>query len=137
MTTSAIETEGSSGRSERRVSHLLPITAARRSSRAPTSGESEGPQDKPVPIGRDAIALAARTLRRYEMPSEEIGAVLGADNPELVRRYMELHRERLEERLVDQLRALAALERFLVRAMFSPGRDHGDTRMAIHEQEGS
>jgi len=88
--------------------------AATRSSRAPTSGGSERPQDKPIPIGRDAIAWAARALRCYEMPPDEISAVLGADNPELVRRYMELHRERLEERLADQLRALIGLERLLV-----------------------
>jgi hypothetical protein len=43
----------------------------------------------------------------------------GADNPELVRRYMELHRERLQEQLVDRLRALAGLERFLLHAILS------------------
>jgi hypothetical protein len=71
------------------------------------------------PTGRDAIAGAARALRRYELPPEEISAVLGADDPELVRRYMELHRERLEERLLDRLRALASLERVLVQAILT------------------
>jgi hypothetical protein len=46
--------------------------------RAPTSGGSGGPGDEPIPIGRDAIAWAARDLPRYEMPRDEISAVLGA-----------------------------------------------------------
>jgi len=40
--------------------------------------------------------------------------VIDADDPELVRRHMELHREWLEERLADELRTLADLERFLI-----------------------
>jgi hypothetical protein len=135
MTTSAIETEASSGRSERRVIPLPPISAARRSSGAPASRGSEGPQDERIPIGRDAIAWAAPALRQYEMPPNEISAVLGADNPELVRRYMELHRERLEERLADRLRALAGLERLLVQAIASP-ESTADTRTAIRERGG-
>jgi hypothetical protein len=47
------------------------------------------------------------------MPSEEIVAILGADNLELIRRYLELHRERLEEHLADQRRTLPRLERLL------------------------
>jgi len=70
-------------------------------------------------IGHDAIAWAVRTLRRHQMLPEEIIAVLDADDPELVRRYMELHREWLEERLADTLRTLAGLERFLVQAVVS------------------
>ena len=42
---------------------------------------------------------AAGTLRRNRMPRAEIRAVLGAEDPEIVRRYLELHRERLEEQL--------------------------------------
>jgi hypothetical protein len=34
---------------------------------------------------------AAGTLRRNRMPRAEIRAVLGADDPEMVRRYLELH----------------------------------------------
>jgi hypothetical protein len=44
------------------------------------------------------------------MPSAEIRAVLTTDEPELVRRYLELHRERLEEWLADQRLTLAAIE---------------------------
>lgn len=98
--------------------HLLPSSAGRTGS--PRHREVGGTGDEPSPIGRDAIAWAARALRRYEMPPEEIGAVLG--DPELVRRYMELHRERLEERLVDRLRALSGLERSLVQAIGEPPR---------------
>jgi len=54
-----------------------------------------------------------RALRHHEMPTEEIRAILETDNQELVHRYIELHRERLEERLTEQLRALANLERLL------------------------
>ena len=52
-------------------------------------------------------------LRSQDMPPNEIRAVLTTGDPELVRRYLELHRERLEERLADQRRTLAALERVL------------------------
>jgi hypothetical protein len=44
------------------------------------------------------------------MPPEEIRAVLTADEPELVRRYLELHRERLEEGLADRRRTLSEVE---------------------------
>ena len=43
------------------------------------------------------------------MPPEEIDAILGADDPEVIRRYLELHRERLEERLADQRRTIGRL----------------------------
>lgn len=84
-------------------------------------------------IGHDAIAWAARTLRRHQMLPEEISAVLDADDPELVRRYMELHREWLEERLADSLRTLAGLERFLVQAVVSQRESPADTRATIDE----
>lgn len=64
-------------------------------------------------IESSLVARLAAALRHQEMPSEEIRAVLTADEPELVRRYLELHRERLEERLADQRRTLAALEQLL------------------------
>ena len=55
----------------------------------------------------------ARALRRHEMPTEEIVAVLETEDRGVVHRYIELHRERLEERLAEQLRALADVERLL------------------------
>jgi len=60
--------------------------------------------------GSGPAAWTADVLRDHEMPSDEIGAVLTTDDPELVHRYLELHRERLEEWLTDQRRTLATLE---------------------------
>lgn len=100
------------------ATHLLPSTAGRTASRLDIARPGE-PGDDPISMGCDAFDWAARALGRYGMPPEEIVAVLGADNPEVVRRYMELHRERLEERLLDRLRALADLERLLVQAMLT------------------
>ena len=59
-------------------------------------------------------AAAACALLRQDMPLGEVRALLGTDDPATVRRYLELHRERLEERFVDGRRALAILERSLV-----------------------
>ena len=56
------------------------------------------------------------------MPPDEIGAILATDEPEMVRRYLELHRERLEEHLADRLRELDAVETELV-GMTQEGRD--------------
>lgn len=53
----------------------------------------------------------ARTLRRQRMPLDEIRAVLRTDDPEIVRRYLELHRERLHERLAAQVGSLSSIER--------------------------
>jgi hypothetical protein len=67
------------------------------------------------------IAWAAGKLLDHEMPADEIGAVLAADDPEVVRRYLELHRERLEERLAEQRRGLATVERVLAAAILERG----------------
>jgi len=61
--------------------------------------------------------LAVITLRHHDMPSEEIRAILGPDDPEIVRRYLELHGERLEEKLAEQRRTISCLERFLADAI--------------------
>jgi len=47
------------------------------------------------------------------MPPEEIRAVLGAGDPEIVRRHIELHVERLEERVARQRAILARVQREL------------------------
>jgi hypothetical protein len=49
---------------------------------------------------------------------------------------MELHRERLDERLSEPLRALAGLERLPVQAIFAPPGSTADTRAAIRERDG-
>ena len=60
-------------------------------------------------ISMDASALrndgwAVGVLRSQNMPPGEIRAVLSTDDPDVVHRYLELHGERLEERLADQRR---------------------------------
>ena len=65
------------------------------------------------------VVWAAEALRAQRMPAAEIGAVLEAEDPEEIRRRLELHGERLQERLVDQLRALARVERLLTEALES------------------
>jgi hypothetical protein len=58
-------------------------------------------------------ASAARALLRQEMPLGEVRAVLEAADPTVVRRYLELHRERLEEQIAERCRVLDAVERML------------------------
>jgi hypothetical protein len=72
---------------------------------------------------RDPMAWLARALRRHDMPLDEVHAVLGTDDPSIVRRHFELHRERLAELLADQFLELASLERILTtRSMFAEGK---------------
>jgi hypothetical protein len=52
------------------------------------------------------------------MTPEEIESGLGADEPAALRRHLELHRERLEERFAGQLRKLRGVERFLAIGRF-------------------
>jgi DNA-binding transcriptional MerR regulator len=62
---------------------------------------------------RVTAATARRILRRQGMHPREIRAVLAANDPLLARRVLELHRERLEERLEEQRRLVATIERSL------------------------
>jgi hypothetical protein len=70
------------------------------------------------------MAWASRVLRHQEMPAEEIREVLTTDDREMVRRYLELHRERLEEHLAEQQKTLASLERSLTEAMLERSYAH-------------
>jgi hypothetical protein len=63
---------------------------------------------------RLAELRAAAILRRQRMPAGEIRAVLAAGDPAIVRRYLELHGERLEEWLAGQRRVLESIEGWLV-----------------------
>ena len=56
---------------------------------------------------------AETVLRDQGMPPDELRAVLTTADRKLVRRHLELHLERLEERLVTQRRRVAAIERIL------------------------
>jgi len=53
------------------------------------------------------------TLREQGMPAVELQANRRSDDPGIVRRDQELHRERLEVRLAEQVRTLDRLERQL------------------------
>ena len=54
-----------------------------------------------------------RILRRQGMASREIRAVLASDDPLVVQRLLELHRERLGEWLEEQRRLVVMIERSL------------------------
>jgi hypothetical protein len=56
------------------------------------------------------------------MPRAEIRAVLGADDPEIVRRYLELHAERLQEQTAAHRRELHVLACSLTERMEARGR---------------
>jgi DNA-binding transcriptional MerR regulator len=58
-------------------------------------------------------AAARRILRGQGMPSREIRALLAANDPLVVRRFLELHRERLGEWLEEQQRLVTSIERSL------------------------
>jgi hypothetical protein len=58
-----------------------------------------------------------RMLRDTDMPIAEIRAIATADGPAIAHRYIELHAERLVERLGEQLEILRAAELLLMRAM--------------------
>jgi hypothetical protein len=60
---------------------------------------------------------AIRALIDQGMPWTEIASILGSDGPELVRRTLELHRERLEERLAEQRAELDRIEPLLLEAL--------------------
>jgi hypothetical protein len=57
---------------------------------------------------RITSAAARRILRGQGMPPREIRAVLATDDPLIVRRLLELHRERLGEWLEEQQQLVAA-----------------------------
>src|SRR5512132_1518597 len=63
---------------------------------------------------RASIDPVLRALDEQGMPWNEIDAVLNAQDPQLVHHYLELHGERLEERLAQQMARLADIERLLV-----------------------
>jgi hypothetical protein len=68
---------------------------------------------RPARVGERAavrLSWAAHVLREQGMPVPECHAVFGTDDPRTLRRYMDLHRERLEERLMDQRAVLECIE---------------------------
>jgi hypothetical protein len=61
------------------------------------------------------VPVAGEILRRQGMPPEEVRAVLTAADPVVVRRLLELHRERLGEWLEEQRRLVVRIEDSLTR----------------------
>ncbi|MGH2590594.1 MAG: hypothetical protein ACRDGW_07345 [Actinomycetota bacterium] len=66
---------------------------------------------------RCSMAWVVGTLHEHEVPADEIRALIAADDPRVVRRYLELHRERLDERVAERRRGLASVERVLAAAI--------------------
>lgn len=67
-------------------------------------------------MDHSAFGWASAALRACGMPQGDIAALLGADDPEIVRRRIELHVESLEERLARQRRILGRVDRRLRQA---------------------
>ncbi len=57
---------------------------------------------------------AAVLLSRQGMPPGDLSAVLETRDRRVIRRHLELHRERLMEQAIDQRRAIDRAERLLV-----------------------
>ena len=68
-------------------------------------------------VGWDDLLWAAHELQRLGMPPTEIHTVLVADDRDVVRRLMELHRERLQERLADEVARVGRIEASLSEAI--------------------
>ena len=62
----------------------------------------------------EAMSLAVGRLRDLGMPGPEIHEILRTDDPRLIQRHLELHRERLEEWLAEQRARLDHIEALLV-----------------------
>lgn len=97
-----------------------------RATSAPASASDPNGEPAVVPwtaqAAWDALTSVVGTLLDLGMPCHEIAAVVAADQPILVHRYLELHGERLTERLADQLQILVRLEQTLHRALLDRSR---------------
>lgn len=93
----------------RRAEHVRLADEARRARKARSRGQANGSRQELGPDASRRLRLATPALRDQGMPPEEIDAILAADDPEVIRRYLDLHRERLEERLADQRRTVGHL----------------------------
>lgn len=69
------------------------------------------------PIVWDDLLSAAHELQRLGMPPTEIHRVLVTDDPEIIRRHMELQRERLQERIADEVATVGRIESSLSEAI--------------------
>jgi len=64
----------------------------------------------------DRILGAALDLRAHGMPPMEVHTLLVTDDPVIVRRHMDLHRERLEEQFLSERVMVGRIENVLMEA---------------------
>jgi hypothetical protein len=62
------------------------------------------------------VAWAERVLREQDMPADELRVVLTSEDGDLVRRYLDLHLERLDEWVVSQRRRVELVGLILTEA---------------------
>ena len=88
---------------------------------------------------RGPNSKAARALLRQDMPLDEVRAVLEAADPAVVHRYLELHRERLEEQIAERHRVLDAVERMLTESLVASdnARTSAGPRESVQPSPGS
>ena len=72
--------------------------------------------DQHDPVDRDRVLWAAYALRAQGMQQGEVHSLLAADDPRLIRRHLDLHRERLEERFADHREIVNSIEGLLLEA---------------------
>jgi hypothetical protein len=65
------------------------------------------------------LSVAAHFLSRQGMPPGDVSALLETRDPRVIRRHLELHRERLMEQAIDQRRAVDQVEGLLVEQRLS------------------
>lgn len=74
-------------------------------------------------VAEEAVTSAKvvrRILRRQVMPPEEIRAAIAAEDPMVAKRLLELHRERLAEKLDEQREEVARIEHALADGSVRP-----------------
>ena len=86
------------------------------------------------PVGWDDLLSAAQELRRLGMPPTEIHTVLVTDDPDVVRRLMELHRERLQERFAEDVATVGRIEASLSEAIRARTRARSAMRLVAGDE---
>jgi hypothetical protein len=118
----------------RRAEHARLVGEARRVRRSRSLGpakEAKASGNELSPEASWRLALATPALMDQGMPAEEIDAILGADDAEVVRRHLELHEERLEERFADQRRTIGQLMQLITPASRARRPSAGRNRRGI------
>jgi hypothetical protein len=103
----------------------------------PVTGDSRdavvGSFETELPLA-PSVASAGLVLRGQGMPLNELRVVLRSDDAEIVRRYLALHVERMEERLVEQRRRATLAERRLILAAGRRGLSGGSSNAPEFDQ---